>query len=260
MSYDIVHPEFSRASNGKLWWELVSDPGAKRPYGAVNKICAYLASTKDVGDTFTTQELREALGDNRQEHLQRRLRELRGSRLGWSIDSQKYDRSLGIEIFKIRRIGWHPALGNKPKNIQSVDARTRALVLERDGSRCQLCGVGAGEPYPGNPDLKATMTIGHVVPQESGGTNSLDNLRTECSLCNEPKRSEGGQPETAHRMIASVRNLNTKDLKKIYEWISADRRMRDDVDALFDRYRIMSPGDKEKVRVQVSEMLGKNKH
>lgn len=55
---------------------------------------------------------------------------------------------------------------------------TRALVLDRDNSTCQLCGRSAPE---------VQLEVDHVLPVALGGTDSLDNLRTLCHDCNAGK-------------------------------------------------------------------------
>lgn len=58
--------------------------------------------------------------------------------------------------------------------------RLRALVLDRDGHRCQL-------PLPGQPDklCGALAThVDHVLPRSKGGTDALGNLRAACRACN----------------------------------------------------------------------------
>lgn len=65
----------------------------------------------------------------------------------------------------------------------AADQRTRILI--RNGMTCQICGVGAGEPYPDDSSKKARLHVDHVTPLSQGGTNDDANLRTTCSRCNE---------------------------------------------------------------------------
>jgi len=43
---------------------------------------------------------------------------------------------------------------------------TRALVLDRNGFTCQMCGAVAGEPHPYDPNRKTRLHIGHIVDME----------------------------------------------------------------------------------------------
>lgn len=228
------------AADGKLWWE--SDIGDEQ------KIASWLAFNKSVGDVFTTQELRDALGNNSNEHFQRRVRALRDQRDGWQIPSRKYDRSLGPGQYRVDKVGWHPALGVRPIDNTAISARTRRGVLERDNFRCALCGVIAGEPYPGNPAHTAVLTVGHVTPRDRGGSGRPSNLRTECAICNETVRSDTRASESFEVLRISIDNLRTADRAKLLEWVQAERRVRDQVDEAYDRYRMLSPGDQAGMR------------
>lgn len=247
------------APNGILWWELTTWPGTRKPYGDERKAAAWLAFNKNVGDTFTTKELRLALGEdgnpNSKEHMQRRLRQLRKD--GWDIPSPKYARDLGAENYRIDAVGWHPGLGSdRPRNLSAVSAKTRFVVLKRDGSRCQICGVGDGEPYPGEPDSHAVMTVGHLVSDDFGGKGDLGNLRAECARCNEPIRSEGGIPESPEVVVYAARSLRRDQIGRLASWVRMGARSRDILDETFDRYRKLAPGDKERARTEILKLAG----
>ncbi|MGA8149004.1 MAG: HNH endonuclease [Gallionellaceae bacterium] len=64
-------------------------------------------------------------------------------------------------------------LRRTPRNI---NWRLRALVLMRDGARCQLCGAEARN--------RATLQIDHVIPWSKGGETKLENLQVLCHVCN----------------------------------------------------------------------------
>ena len=59
---------------------------------------------------------------------------------------------------------------------RNINWRLRALVLMRDGARCQLCGVEARNG--------ATLHVDHVIPWSKGGETVLDNLQVLCHVCN----------------------------------------------------------------------------
>lgn len=56
-----------------------------------------------------------------------------------------------------------------------IPARTRYMVLERDGYTCQYCGAKAP---------RAELHIDHIVPVSKGGTSDMSNLVTACAECN----------------------------------------------------------------------------
>lgn len=59
---------------------------------------------------------------------------------------------------------------------RNINWRLRALVLMRDGGRCQLCGAEAKDG--------AKLHIDHVIPWANGGETKLDNLQALCEVCN----------------------------------------------------------------------------
>ena len=73
-------------------------------------------------------------------------------------------------------------LSELPKNTstkrgpRNINWRLRALVLMRDGGRCQLCGAEAKDG--------AKLQIDHVVPWANGGNTKLANLQVLCEVCN----------------------------------------------------------------------------
>ena len=255
---DIAYPPSAYAPNGQLWWQPSSRDENNHPLGVERRLAAWLAFNKQVGDTFTTKEVRVALGErekpNADEHFQRRLRQLRKD--GWDIPSTKYDASLKAGQYRVDKIGWHPAIGERPKRVSFVSATDRAAVFKRDGSRCQVCGVGAGEPYPGEPDTKAVMTVGHVLSQNFGGVGKIANLRTECSRCNEPIRSEGGKPESSEEVVTAARGLRTADRRRLYQWITAGHRIWEPIDEVYDRFRRLTPGDREVAAAEIAKAAG----
>lgn len=235
-----------------LWWQLSHWPGTRRRIGDEPKIAAWLAFNKSPGDRFTTDELRNAIGDrlsatsrNNREHFQRRIRELRSECDGWIFPSAKHDKGLDVGDYKLERIGWHPAVGPRPKDKTAISAKTRRRVLERDNYRCFHCGVRAGESYPGRPNRTAVITVGHVIPRDRGGSGHESNLRAECALCNEAARSDTRVPEDFTVLRISIDNLKSVDRTRLLEWITASQRIRDRVDEAYDRYRQLSPADQK---------------
>ena len=256
----VQYPPEAFAQNGKLWWTLDTWPDRKLRFGDERKIAAWLAFNKKPGDRFTLPELREALGDgvkiNNAEHLNRRLRSLRKD--GWIVPSGKHDSSVGASGYRLEVIGWHPALGSRPKDPAHVSNATRVMVLKRDGSRCVICGVGDGEPYPDQPERKAVMTVGHRVAGHFLGTGSLDNLQTECALCNESIRAGAGLPETYEQVLYAVRELKKTEKGTLLEWLSTGQRTRSSLDKVFDRARKLSHGDRDALIAELRRTVGKS--
>jgi hypothetical protein len=75
----------------------------------------------------------------------------------------------------------------QPRGPRNINWRLRALVLMRDGARCQLCGAEARNG--------AKLHVDHVVPWSKGGPTALHNLRVLCHVCNIGKSDVEPIPE-----------------------------------------------------------------
>jgi len=259
------YPLEAYAPNGVLWWELQFRPPNYRPtqpFGVEQKLAAWLRFNKDIGETFTTKEARSALGEsegesNADEHFQRRLRELRG-RDAWSIPSQKYDSSLGLEQYRVEKYGWYPGCGKKRAPKADVSKALKRAVFARDGSTCTICGARNDEPTVDDPIKRVRLTVGHVLSNNYGGSVSIQNLRTECSDCNEPVRSDMAKPESPEEIATAARLLNKADRERLAEWISVGRHLRDKADEVYDRYRMLAPGDMEIAKAEILKIAGRS--
>ena len=227
------------------WWRLEHYPGSKRAHGVERRIASYLYRNVAVGDTVTTDELRRKITidgkRNEDEHFQRRLRELRKD--GWILPTQKELASLGPEEYLVQSKGWAPELGARGKK-KAISNSVRNAVFARDGFTCQLCGERAGDVYADDPMNTVRLTVGHIVAQAHGGGNAMDNLRAECSRCNETKRDEGQAPEHVEHIWSSAVNLPLKDKKVLLSWLLAGARPRDKVEQIYVRTRLLSSEDR----------------
>lgn len=64
------------------------------------------------------------------------------------------------------------------------------VVFNRDGWKCQLCGVKTPKHLRGSRDNKAPE-LDHIVPVSKGGEHSYRNTQCACKSCN---RSKGSKP------------------------------------------------------------------
>lgn len=225
---------------GTPWWQ--------GPFGGERRIAAYLYFNVEVGGTFTMREIREGLGrdgvpDNA-EHLNRRLRNLR--KQGWVFPSYKDQAGQDIESYVLKVKGNKLWLGEQTKHAAISDAIKRQL-FERDHSRCVLCGVGAGEPYPGEPGTAAKLTAGHRTAGARSDDVSLDNLRTECSRCNEPSGDTPPNPEVLAEVMASVKRLGAADKATLLAWLDSGHRQRNRVDMAYDRIKGLAQSEQEQM-------------
>lgn len=66
--------------------------------------------------------------------------------------------------------------GVSKRTPRNINWRLRALVLMRDGARCQLCGA--------TPQDGARLHVDHVKPWSKGGETVIENLQILCEPCN----------------------------------------------------------------------------
>lgn len=244
--------------DGVNWWHVTLTPGAKKQrFGGEKRIAAYLNFNVEVGQLFTMRDLREGIGTDGiaedSEQLGRRLRNLRPD--DWVIISYKDRRDLPPDTYRLDSKGTRVWLGERNKR-EEISARVRRLVLERDSQTCQICGIARGEEYDEYPGRLARMTIGHRVPGHRLGGASLDELQTECSMCNEPMRDELPDPESYEEVLPEVRSLGRAQLRKLYRWMAAGRRDRDRAEHVYGRVRRLGPEDQRKVAAKIFDMIG----
>lgn len=61
----------------------------------------------------------------------------------------------------------------------------RFTVAQRDGWRCQQCGVKVIEKWDGDNYDERTATVGHwPAAIANGGTHTWDNVQCQCHGCN----------------------------------------------------------------------------
>jgi 5-methylcytosine-specific restriction endonuclease McrA len=68
-------------------------------------------------------------------------------------------------------------------------AATLQLVFERDGKRCQHCGIPVRRLHRKCAPFPADMaTVDHVIPKSQDGTDDPSNLILSCKRCNDARR------------------------------------------------------------------------
>ena len=65
-------------------------------------------------------------------------------------------------------------------NLQDFDGPTKKAILERDGYRCVVCGLGKEDGME--------LQVDHRIPREKGGEGSLNNGQTLCGSHNYQKK------------------------------------------------------------------------
>ena len=93
-----------------------------------------------------------------------------------------------------------------------MDERTRRLVRQRAGHRCEYCGLTEAQ----SPVAK--LQIEHIVPRKHGGTDDPGNLALACIDCNLHKGANltGIDPETGR--VVEIFNPRTHDWSEHFAW------------------------------------------
>lgn len=65
---------------------------------------------------------------------------------------------------------------------RQLKQKRKAVILERDGYRCQYCGLTRADG--------AILEVDHKVPRARGGADRMSNLITSCRDCNRSKRDK----------------------------------------------------------------------
>ena len=141
-----------------------------------------------------------------------------------------------------------------------ISEKMRQQVFRSDGSRCLICGVGSGEPYPDQPHRRARLTLGHFVADSLRGSSDPANLRTECSRCNEPVKEEAKRSESSAEIWPKIRGRSRADKTRLLAWIEIGYRERDPVDQLFDQVRVLPAPQKDEIRARLERALRKSRH
>ena len=190
------------------------------------------------------------------EHIRRALRNLR--KYGWIVQSSRDVGDLRPDEFRLEQIGAPIWLGKAKHRLGRVSRKTRREVFDRDGHRCVLCGIGAKEPYPDQPDRLARLTLGHFVADSLQGTGDPENLRTECARCNEPVKEEAQRSESASEIWPKIRGRARADKARLLTWISNGYRERDAVDKLFDKVRVLPALQRDLIKSRLQSSLQKS--
>lgn len=106
-----------------------------------------------------------------------------------------------------------------PSFKREISKETRALVLDRNGFTCQMCGAAAGEPHPDGQGRKTRLHIGHIVDKSHGGTDDPSNLRALCSVCNEGAANITLDRPSSTKLLAQLRRATSTDQLDVLRWL-----------------------------------------
>lgn len=182
-------------------------PKAEKKMGSGAKVLEFLLA--NVGRVVTSDQIRKASGAS---EWARRLRELRNEQ-GWQILSHRDRASLKPGQYILESTKRNPAFA------RNISKETRALVLERNGYTCQMCGMAAGDADPYNAGRTVRLTMGHIVEKDKGGTDDAGNLRAVCSNCNEGLQNISPPKPDKLQLLTYIRKATRDDQKAVLEWL-----------------------------------------
>src|ERR1051325_6374589 len=165
---------------------------------------------RNVGRVLESKEIQKASGGAVE--WARRVRELRNED-GYQILSHRDRADLKPNQYLLETIERVPAFA------RGIGKDTRALVLERNGYTCQMCGVAAGDPDPLGGNRTVRLTIGHIIDKSKGGDDSPHNLRAVCTNCNEGLQNASPIKPDRLTLLTQIRRATIADQLAVLEWL-----------------------------------------
>lgn len=165
---------------------------------------------ENLGRVMESTELREVAGGISE--WARRVRELRTEE-GYLILTHNDRSDLKPGQYLLETAKPQPAFE------RAISKETRALVLDRNGFTCQMCGAVAGEPHPYDPTRKTRLHLGHIIDKSIGGTDDASNLRAICSVCNEGASNSTLTRPDLMKLLVQIRRATSTDQLNALEWL-----------------------------------------
>ena len=164
----------------------------------------------NLGRTVNSQQLQRASGGISE--WARRVRELRDEE-GYDIVSHNDQADLKPGEYVLRSSKRRPAFK------RGLSKELRAIVLERNGYTCQMCGAAAGDPDPFKTSRTVRLTIGHILDKSKGGEDTQSNLRAVCSSCNEGLQNAAPIKPDTITLLSQIRRANRDDQLEVLRWL-----------------------------------------
>jgi 5-methylcytosine-specific restriction endonuclease McrA len=83
-----------------------------------------------------------------------------------------------------------------------------------------MCGAAAGDADPYSIGRKVRLTLAHIIDKSKGGTDTPENLRAQCTNCNEGLQNIAmARPSRVH-VLTQVRRAEIKDQLFLLAWLN----------------------------------------
>jgi HNH endonuclease len=164
-----------------------------------------------IGKIMSSNELRQVAGKS---EWARRVRELRNEE-GYQILTHNDRDDLKPGEYLLENSKPQPAFE------RSISKELRALVLDRNGFTCQMCGAAAGELHPYDLTRKTRLHLGHIVDKTQGGKDEATNLRALCSVCNEGASNLTLDRPTISKLLIQIRRAKRDHQLEALAWLKS---------------------------------------
>ncbi len=139
------------------------------------------------------------------------LRDVAGNIQDWQRSLRQLRQETGLDIVATKT-GYILTSLTPTKDAlkrDTINAKLRYAVLQRDNSTCQRCGRSIADGVK--------LAVDHKIPVDMGGETTIDNLWTLCTDCNGGKKSFFNDNEAT--LMKEIRELGgaQKKLKKYFE-------------------------------------------
>lgn len=171
----------------------------------------------NMGRVISHKELQMASGGAAE--WGRRLRELRDEH-GYQILSHKDRSDLKPGQYLMETTKRRPAFK------RGISKETRAFVYERNGHTCQVCGIAAGDPDPYHPQRTVRLTLGHIKDKSKGGEDTPNNLKAQCTNCNEGLQNAAPPKADRIELLALLRRAAIDDQEAALQWMLQKFRLK----------------------------------
>lgn len=189
---------------------MASKPSKKKRPASKEKLRRFLLA--NIGTILESSKLQAVAGGAKAIQYSRRLRELREQE-GWPILSHNDTTDLKPGQYLLKHA---PPVGLKIA--PGISARLRAVVLDRNGFTCQMCGLTPGEIDPAT-GRKVRLHIGHIKDKTLGGKDEASNLRTLCSTCNQGAKNVTTEKPSTIWLKSQVRRAGIDEQRAVYGWL-----------------------------------------
>jgi hypothetical protein len=223
-------------------------PRKSKTSGSRFLVMQFLREEVGLGNTFTMTQLRERYPGIAQ--IDRRMRDLRPA--GWIIESNQTDPTLPLNTYRLSAIGGEDI----PR---TFSGRVRREIFDASENRCQVCGVGVGEPYPDDVSRICRLQVGHWVPQAQGGSvTDRGNLRAECQRCNEAIRNRQGAVVTAQAVLVRATSLRRSARTELITWMRQGNRSQSDEERIWYEWKQLPPVERQNVLNELVRRSGES--